>query len=230
CKLARSVMTVNPLPDSPSSGPSRREINKTATRAAIIDSAMALLRTEGFDAVTADRVAESAGISRRTFFNYFSSLEAALNGPTEAFVDHVLQLFEDQPRELPIMSAAVNALNGIADRSLLGPVAELVTVSHSSPQLDRLELEAWNNCAGRLVETIVTRVPATDLLTASVFANSIIGAGRAAFDFWLEQSGGDLSDASLTILQNYLTTALSQLRDGFPTLNVPADPAQIRKA
>lgn len=223
-------MTVNPLPDSPSSGPSRREINKTATRAAIIDSAMALLRTEGFDAVTADRVAESAGISRRTFFNYFSSLEAALNGPTEAFVDHVLQLFEDQPRELPIMSAAVNALNGIADRSLLGPVAELVTVSHSSPQLDRLELEAWNNCAGRLVETIVTRVPATDLLTASVFANSIIGAGRAAFDFWLEQSGGDLSDASLTILQNYLTTALSQLRDGFPTLNVPADPAQIRKA
>ncbi|MGO2003620.1 MULTISPECIES: TetR family transcriptional regulator [Micrococcaceae] len=221
---------MTPLPESSTSGPSRREINKTATRAAIVDAAMTLLRAEGFEAVTADRVADAAGVSRRTFFNYFPSLEAALNGPTEAFVEHVIQLFEAQPRELPIMSAAVNALNGMADRSLLAPVAELVTVSHSSPQLDRLELESWNDCAERLVAMIVTRVPSTDPLTASVFANSIIGAGRAAVDFWIEQAGGDLSEASITILQQHLTTALSQLRDGFPTLNVPATPAQIREA
>lgn len=210
--------------------PSRREINKTATRQAIIDASLALLRTEGLEAVTADRVAEAAGVSRRTFFNYFSTLESALNGPTEAFVEHVLQIFETQPRELPIMAAAVNALNGLADRSLLAPVAELVAAAHASPQLDRLQLEAWNDCAARLVDAITGRLPGADPLTVSVFANSIIGAGRAAFEYWIQTADGDLSDASLTRLQDHLTTALAQLRDGFPTLNVSAAPATTREA
>ncbi|MBM6620422.1 TetR family transcriptional regulator [Micrococcaceae bacterium RIT802] len=210
--------------------PSRREINKTATRQAIIDASLALLRTEGLEAVTADRVAEAAGVSRRTFFNYFSTLESALNGPTEAFVEHVLQIFETQPRELPIMAAAVNALNGLADRSLLAPVAELVAAAHASPQLDRLQLEAWNDCAARLVDAITGRLPGADPLTVSVFANSLIGAGRAAFEYWIQTADGDLSDASLTRLQDHLTTALAQLRDGFPTLNVSAAPATTREA
>jgi AcrR family transcriptional regulator len=60
---------------------SRREQNKTATRAAIADAALDLLRASGSEAVTAERIAEAAGISRRTFFNYFPSVEAALNVP-----------------------------------------------------------------------------------------------------------------------------------------------------
>ncbi|WP_417234464.1 TetR/AcrR family transcriptional regulator [Arthrobacter sp.] len=223
----------SPSPDTAgteAAPPSRREINKTATRQAIVDAALALLRAEGLEAVTADRVAESAGVSRRTFFNYFSTLESALNGPTEAFVEHVLQIFETQPRDLPIMSAAVNALNALADRSLLAPVAELVAAAHTSPQLDRLQLESWNDCAARLVDAITSRLPGTDPLTVSVFANSIIGAGRAAFEHWIQTANGDLSDASLARLQDHLTTALAQLRDGFPTLNVPAAPATTREA
>ncbi|HXD28344.1 MAG TPA: TetR/AcrR family transcriptional regulator [Arthrobacter sp.] len=217
-----------PLPAA--SAPSRREINKTATRQAIIDAALAVLRTDGLEAVTADRVAEAAGVSRRTFFNYFSTLESALNGPTEAFVEHVLQIFETQPRDLPIMSAAVNALNALADRSLLAPVAELVSAAHASPQLDRLQLEAWNDCAARLVGAIAARLPGSDPLTVSVFANSIIGAGRAAFEHWIQTADGDLSDASLARLQDHLAAALAQLRDGFPTLNVSAASAPIREA
>lgn len=224
-------MSASPnIPPPAASAPSRREINKTATRQAIIDAALAVLRTDGLEAVTADRVAEAAGVSRRTFFNYFSTLESALNGPTEAFVEHVLRIFETQPRDLPIMSAAVNALNALADRSLLAPVAELAAAAHSSPQLDRLQLEAWNDCAARLVEAIAARLPGSDPLTVSVFANSIIGAGRAAFDHWIQTADGDLSDASLSRLQGHLTTALAQLRDGFPTLNVPATSAPIREA
>lgn len=221
---------MSPLPDPPSVPTSRREINKTATRTAIVDAAHRLLLEQGPEAVTADRIAEAAGVSRRTFFNYFPTLESALNDPTDAFVEHVLDIFAEQPRELPIMAAAVNALNGLADRSLLAPLAELVAAAHSNPQLDRLQLESWNDCAARLVQAIVHRLPGTDPLTASVFANSIIGAGRAAFEYWIVNAAGDLSDASLAILQENLTTALAQLRDGFPTLNVPAVPATTREA
>ena len=58
--------------------PSRRELNKAATRQAITDAALGLLRSKGPGNFTVEDIADAAAISRRTFFNYFSSTEAAL--------------------------------------------------------------------------------------------------------------------------------------------------------
>ena len=48
---------------------SRREQNKTATRRAIADATLELVRSKGAGQFTIDDIAEAAGISRRTFFN-----------------------------------------------------------------------------------------------------------------------------------------------------------------
>jgi AcrR family transcriptional regulator len=210
--------------------PSRRELNKTATRSAIVEAAFDLLRSGGPEAVTADRVADAAGISRRTLFNYFPTVESALNVPTETFLDHALRQFDGAAPSVPVMSAAVDAMRSLADRSLLAPVAELFVLSRNNPQLGRQQLEAWDNCANRLMETISSRVPGHNALEITVFANSIVGAGKAAFGYWALTHAGDLSDSSLTALQNNLTDALAQLRDGFPSLHTTAAPATTREA
>ena len=57
---------------------SRRELNKAATRRAIAEAALALLRARGVGRFTVEDIASAAGVSRRTFFNYFPSREAAL--------------------------------------------------------------------------------------------------------------------------------------------------------
>ena len=62
--------------------PSRRELNKAATRQAISDAALELLRSRGPGNFTVEDIADAAAISRRTFFNYFSSTEAALASVT----------------------------------------------------------------------------------------------------------------------------------------------------
>lgn len=66
-----------------------RERKRLATRRAIQLAALHLVQDRGLDAVTIDDISHEADISPRTFFNYFSSKEAALVGdgptlPTEA--------------------------------------------------------------------------------------------------------------------------------------------------
>jgi AcrR family transcriptional regulator len=55
-----------------------RAIQKAAVRERILDVCGRLFRVEGFDDTTVARIVEVAGISRQTFFNYFSSKDAVL--------------------------------------------------------------------------------------------------------------------------------------------------------
>lgn len=61
-------------------GPGLRERNRRARRGAIIDAAQRLVREHGYDAVTTGRIATEAGVSPRTFFNYFESKDEAVIG------------------------------------------------------------------------------------------------------------------------------------------------------
>ncbi len=57
-----------------------RERKRAATRAAITSTARALTAERGLNGYTVEEVCEAAGISRRTFFNYFPTKEDAIIG------------------------------------------------------------------------------------------------------------------------------------------------------
>ena len=57
-----------------------RERKRIATRRAIQLAAITIVRDSGLDRLTVDEIGRVADISPRTFFNYFSSKEAALIG------------------------------------------------------------------------------------------------------------------------------------------------------
>lgn len=56
-----------------------RARKKRATHCRIVEVAVELFRTKGFDATSIDEIADRAVISRSTFFNYFSTKEALLS-------------------------------------------------------------------------------------------------------------------------------------------------------
>lgn len=57
-----------------------RERKKRARRAALIDAAQLLVAQHGLDAVTVEMISAEAGVSARTFFNYFESKDDAVLG------------------------------------------------------------------------------------------------------------------------------------------------------
>ncbi len=223
----------------PAPAPSRRELNKAATRQSITDAALGLLRSHGPGNFTVEDIADAAGISRRTFFNYFASTEAAIASITFSFLDTALQQFRRRPADEPIMEAARAALIELADPMTVAPVAELHSLGQSNPQLSRSELEAWDHCTEQIIQAARDRVsgsnaaadgPAVgadaDELYLRALAGSVISCGKAAMDVWFARCGGDLGPASLATLRQLLIDAMSLLGSGFAApAPAPAGPA-----
>lgn len=65
---------------TPARGTGLRERKKAARREALIDATHLLVERDGIDAVTVDAICEQAGVSSRTFFNYFESKDDAVLG------------------------------------------------------------------------------------------------------------------------------------------------------
>lgn len=57
---------------------SRRELNRVRTTDAVHEAAVKLVLRHGLAGATIDAIAEQAGVSRRTFFNYFATKEDAV--------------------------------------------------------------------------------------------------------------------------------------------------------
>jgi AcrR family transcriptional regulator len=80
-----------------------RERKKRETRRALNLAALDLVEGKGFAAVTTEEIAARAGVSARTFFNYFPSKEAAVIGTTgEELESYAAQLEEVRDAESPM--------------------------------------------------------------------------------------------------------------------------------
>lgn len=197
---------------------SRRDINKAETRAAIAEAARKIFKRAGFDGLTAEKIAEAAGVSRRTFFNYFPSVDSALNVPVERFIESILSSVEDLDTLVPLADLPVLAVSKVTDLGLFRSVAELFVLAKDYPPLARLQYETWESCSHRLIEFVEERFGRPLTLEGYAFVFSITGAGKSAFVFWEQETSGDFSDASMKKLHSYLVDGLSSLRYGFPTV------------
>jgi AcrR family transcriptional regulator len=201
---------------------SRRELNKAATRQAITDATMELVRQKGLGNFTVEDIADAAGVSRRTFFNYYASTEAAIGNVTHGFLDVALQQFRLRPAGEPVIVSAREALMALADPMAVAPVAELFSLMQQNQQLARTELEAWDHCAGQIIEAARERIAGNtgvelDELYLRALAGSVISCGKAAVEVWFARCGADLSEASMATLRQLMIDSMDLLACGFGT-------------
>lgn len=168
---------------------SLREEKKAATRRAISEAAATLLIEEGADAATVARVSERAGVSARTFHNYFADIDEAL----VEFLRKVFATIADQIDAMPadISSAEVmetiiiDALNedgfDLYSASTLVLLGDRTMTEAKTPPTE----EAMNELAAPLVASLRRRTPGATRFHAEVLLSSYGMAGATAVKAYL---------------------------------------------
>ena len=217
----------------------RREQNKIDTRRAIADAAFDLARSVGPGAFTADQIAERAGVSRRTFFNYFHSAEDALTTRMDSFLELAIANFTLVSEGEPLFDSIIRAFSETTRMEGMSLHGELFRMAEGNPDLLRAQLHAWERAETRIVDTLRQRLgaAASDLYLTAL-AGSILACAKAAMRDWAssipdvrpdrttraEGATGDRTDDASDSptgadLENCILESLTMLRDGF------ADPA-----
>ena len=96
-----------------------RAANKQRTRDALSRAAIEIVTAEGIDALTAERIAAEAGVSRRTLFNYFPRVEDVLTASIEEVTTDTLAAFVARPADEPLRRSVVARLRASRVRCLL---------------------------------------------------------------------------------------------------------------
>jgi AcrR family transcriptional regulator len=88
---------------------SPRDAYADRTRNALLEAALNLFSANGYDETTTDQIAESAGVSPRTFFRYFATKESVLFFGEYDFIDAVSGVYLAQPEALSDYEAMANS-------------------------------------------------------------------------------------------------------------------------
>ncbi|MFE7675686.1 TetR/AcrR family transcriptional regulator [Streptomyces albidoflavus] len=159
-----------------------REQKKQATRVALREAALRLALEHGPENVRVDDIADAAGVSPRTYNNYFSSREqaivAAITAEREA---RIADAVTAAPAGTPLAEALADAiLAGYTEPA--GTERFLVT---ATPPLREAFLDAATEMEHPLAEAIGRRLGDTTTLTAQVLAAAVAAAVRIALHQWL---------------------------------------------
>lgn len=191
-----------------------RDRKKAATRAALSGAAARLARALGIECVTADAIASEAGVSTRTFHNYFSSKEEAVLASFEESVNLWIEALASRPADEPILDVLEELVVEIVNDS--GPSgsekASIWLLSDSSPALYRDAADMHQRINRAVVQALAERT-GTDAekdLYPTLLLGAVGGAAKSVIDVWT----GGKSEASSP--EELVHDAFRQIRAGLP--------------
>lgn len=196
----------------------RREANKMRTRTALLDAVYELLDAEGPDAVTAERLAEAAGISRRTFFNYFESVDALVASGTDDILDCVRRALSARPGDEPVLDAAYAVISELFTVEFLAEATRAWRAIDRHPGARRFALEASVGHTTRLAQDLAQRhidPENRDPLRSAVLTAILLTAFDEARRAWLDHHDGPVDDEALGALLEQVRRAFDIVRPVF---------------
>jgi AcrR family transcriptional regulator len=216
--------------DAPDSGPhpGLRERKKLATREALSLAALRLALEHGPNNVRVDDIANAAGVSPRTYNNYFSSREQAIVAAVTA--ERALRIaaaLRARPATEPLDRAVIDT---VVEQYTGEPAGQALTMITTTPRLRAEFVDAAFAIQSPLAAALADRIGQTDSLTAGVLAAAVSAAVRVALQHWVRpREEGALADTGFLVvtdrplpdlLRDALDCLAPALRTADPHLNI----------
>ncbi len=175
-----------------------RETKKAGTHAKLVDAALCLIGERGYDATSIEDIVNFAGVSKRTFFRYFSSKDDILVEWIGGFGEHVCASLKSRPTsEGPIValqSALIHSVKLYESEYFLSMPLERAI--HDSPAIMGRKLLKFKVCAESVGRELAKRMTmgAELYFAPSVIAHCMIAVLLGISDTWgVHGSKGQLS-------------------------------------
>ncbi|TYP86895.1 TetR family transcriptional regulator [Blastococcus xanthinilyticus] len=160
-----------------------RERKKLEAWRTIRSAALGLISERGFDAVSVEDIAAEAGVSRTTFFSYFSSKEAVVYDLDPEEVRQWRALLDDPRDGQPLWAAITEVALGLAQ--LLSERLPLQKrLFEQSPELCRSARGTCDSFEPDLKLWLAARVPDGDELRTALVFNTALAAFTTAIEAW----------------------------------------------
>jgi len=178
-----------------------RERKKAATRAALSAAALRLTMERGLDRLRVEDIAAEAGVSPRTFNNYFSRKEEAVVGNAATQADRIAAVLRARPDGEPLWESlrhVVMQAYGEPDREAVATVRLIKAEPSLRAEFVKADLLGQQVLAGEIAAR--TGADAGRDLHPRLAAATVVAVVHTAFDHWLDSPKGTsfaetLSDA-----------------------------------
>jgi TetR/AcrR family transcriptional regulator, regulator of autoinduction and epiphytic fitness len=199
-----------------------REAQKARTHRALLDAALSLTSLHGPEGLTVDTVAEQAGVSRRTVFNHFATLDeivlAACTEVLDVVVDGFLAATAAAPPGEPTIAAVVDdVVRALRATDLVGPMAYLTRAlgGHPDPRVHGFVETAFGRCTRHLRAAATERYPTVDRLSVELVVGSLLSGVLVLHGHWWERTGATDDAASRAEWDRLLDHLVTTLRKAF---------------
>ncbi len=170
----------------------------------LTEAAMELFAQRGYGETTVEDIAARAGLTERTFFNYFTDKREVLFAGSEHFVRQVVDSVRATPKSSPPLDAVLSGYESTNDffeqRRAFARKRNALLAAH--PELQERELIKMMSLTAAITQTLKQR--GTSSAAASLAAEAGLAILRVGFEQWAD----DPKDRSLT---SHLRSARRQL-------------------
>ena len=186
----------------------RREANKARTRRALVDAVRELARERGLEDLTAEEIAARAGVSRRTFFNYFTGIESVVAAGLAEPLERIAAALLARPAEEEPLTAIAAALRE-------QPVPAEILLGWAPPgpvpaaRGRELHLRVWQHHEEWLVGVLRERLGDGDELRVRTLAAAVMTLFEVVQRSWLPTAAEVSPDAAVAAFNEALLRALA---------------------
>jgi len=154
---------------------------RASVRAKIAQAVFTIFAERGFEETTASEAAEAAGISRASFFRYFSSKEEVVFAAQEAMGEEIAAALGERPAEEDTWTALRRAFDAAVRNYERSPSEALarVRLARGTPALRAHALERQLQWRQMISDVLAPRL---GLERGDVRAAALAGAALAALD------------------------------------------------